>query len=296
MKKIIKIVFYSAIAVAGIFFIIRTLSQSSSPPQVSRPPDLGRAPARVYGKVEPAGREVFMASPVTRKIVRIHVKEGSSVKLGQILLSLESEVEKAQLQVALAKVESIRKTLAIDQDIMERQESLYAKEVDSEYAFTQAKLQVELDLSNVTLAEKEVDLARAQMAQLELFSPIDGVIYKFDVRLGESLTAGDSSKITLGSADLWVRLSVEAFWMDRIRNGDRYDIFDSETHALIGQGEVIAAAPYLGRRNFRTEDDQERFDTKYRDIILKLDKAQEKVPWGLSVMAKLQPPAPPEKK
>jgi multidrug efflux pump subunit AcrA (membrane-fusion protein) len=296
MKKIIKIVFYSAIAVAGIFFIIRTLSQSSSPPQVSQPPDLSRAPARVYGKVEPAGREVFVASPVTRKIVRIHVKEGSPVKLGQILLSLESEVEKAQLQVALAKVESIRKALAIDQDILRRRENLYTKDADTEYAFTQAKLKVELELSNLALAEKEVELVKAQLGQLVLRSPIDGLIYKFDVRLGETLTPNDTSKIILGPAELWVRLSVEAFWMGRVGIGDRYEIFESETNALVGKGEVIAKAPYLGRRNFRTEDDQERFDTKYMDVILKLEETGAKVPLGLSVVAMLPPPALPEKK
>jgi multidrug efflux pump subunit AcrA (membrane-fusion protein) len=296
MKRIIITVVSLAILIAGSVFIVRTLTRSAAAPQVAQPPDLGRAPARVYGKVEPAGREVFVASPVTRRIVRIYVQEGGLVKQGQIMLSLEDEVEKAQVEVALAKVESIRRELAIDQDIMKRQESLYAKEVDSEYAFTQSKLQVELDLSNLTLAEKEVDLAKARLQQLELRSPIGGRLYKFDVRLGESLTADDASKITLGSPDLWVRLSVEAFWMDRIRNGDRYEVFDSETNSLIGQGEVIAAAPYLGRRNFRTEDDQERFDTKYMDVILKLEKAKDKVPLGLSVMAKLQPPAPPQKK
>jgi multidrug efflux pump subunit AcrA (membrane-fusion protein) len=290
MKKAIKIIFFSAVAVAGILFIIRTLSRSSQPPQVAQPPDLSRAPARVYGKVEPAGREVFVAPPVTRKIVRIYVKEGSPVKQGQTLLSLESRIEEAQLQVALAKVESIRKALAIDQDILRRREKLYAQDADTEYAFTQAKLKVELELSNLALAEKEVELVKAQLDQLVLRSPIDGLIYKFDIRLGDTLTPGDTSKIILGPAELWVRLSVEAFWMGRVEIGDRYEVFDSETNARVGKGEVIAKAPYLGRRNFRTEDDQERFDTKYMDVILKLEGTEGQVPLGLSVVAVLLPP------
>jgi len=140
-------------------------------PQVAQPPDLSQAPARVYGKIEPAGREVFVASPVTRRITRIRVQEGDAVKQGQVLLSLESEIERARLQVALAKVESLRRTVVIDQDILKRRESLYVKEADTEYAFTQARLQVELDLSNLVLAEKEVDLARAELDRLELRSP-----------------------------------------------------------------------------------------------------------------------------
>jgi len=295
MNKIIKIIFYLAILIAGSVFIVRTLTRSSPPPQVVQPPDLSRAPARVYGKIEPAGREVFVASPVTRKVVAIYVREGETVKRGQKLLWLQNDVESAQLQVALAKAESMRRALAISRDILKRKESLYSKDADTEYAFTQAKLQVELDLSNLALAEKEVNLVRAQLELLELRSPVDGILYKFDVRLGESLTTDDTSKIILGSADLWVRLSVETFWTDRVRIGDRYDVFDSETNGLIGKGEVIAKAPYLGRRDFRTEDDQERFDTKYMDVILKLEKTGPKAPLGLSVVAVLPPPASTEK-
>jgi len=197
--------------------------------------------------------------------------------------------------VALARVESMRRALAISQDILRRRERLFAKNADTEYSYTQAKLQIDLDLSNLALAEKEVDLVKAQLGQLELRSPVNGVLHKFDVRLGETLALEDTSKIILGSADLWVRLSVETFWTDRVRLGDRYDVFDSETNAPIGQGEVISKAPYLGRRDFRTEDDQERFDTKYMDVILRLDTTKEKVPLGLSVVAVLRPPASTEK-
>jgi multidrug efflux pump subunit AcrA (membrane-fusion protein) len=295
MKRIITVVVFLAVLIAGSVFIVRTVTRSSAPPQVAQPLDLGRAPARVYGKIEPAGREVFVASPVTRRVVRVHVREGSMVGRGQTMLSLENEVEKAEIQVALAKVESIRRELAIGQDILRRRENLYAKEADTQYAYMQAKLQVDLLLSNLALAEEEVDLAEARLRQLELRSPVDGKIYKFDVRLGESLTADDTSKIVLGSPDLWVRLSVEAFWMDRVRIGDRYQVFDSETNAPVGQGEVIAKAPYLGRRNFRTEDDQERFDTKYMDIVLRLEEAGADIPLGLSVVAVL-PPVTEEKK
>jgi multidrug efflux pump subunit AcrA (membrane-fusion protein) len=291
MKKIIKILFFSAIFIGGTAFIVLSFLRSSQPAQeTAQPPDLNRVPARVYGKVEPEGREVFVSSPVTRKVVRIFVSEGDRVKQGQPLLSLESDVERAQLEVSLARVESLRKALAISQDILKRRENLYAKNADTEYSSTQARLQVELDQSNLALAEKEVGLAKATLEQLELRSPIDGVLYKFDIRLGETLTSGDASNIILGSPELWVRLSVEAFWINRVSTGLQAKIYDSETNEFIGTGEVIAKAPYLGRRDFRTEDDQERFDTKYRDVILKLQADRKDIPLGLSVVAELAPP------
>lgn len=296
MKKLLSTVFMLVVIAAGGVFIVRTFIRSSQPPQVASPPDLTRAAARVYGIIEPAGREVFVASPETRRVVRIYVHEGDVVKQGQILLSLESDIERARLQVALAKVDSLRQTVAIDQDVLKRRQNLYSQAAETEYAFTQARFQVDLDRSNLALAEREVELARAELDRLDLRAPVSGILYKFDVRLGESLASDDTSKITLGSADLCVRLSVEAFWKDRVNLGDRYQVYDSETNVFIGRGEVVTKAPYLGRRNFRTEDDQERFDTKYMDVLLRLEKPGEEAPLGLSVVAVLEPPATPEKK
>jgi len=296
MKKLFSTVFILVIIAAGGVFIVRTFIRSSQSPQVASPPDLTRTAARVYGKIEPAGREVFVASPVTRRVVRIYVHEGDALRQGQILLSLESDIERARLQVALAKVDSLRQTMAIDQDILKRRQSLFSQDAETEYAYTQAKLQVDLGQSNLALAEREVELARAELDQLELRAPVSGILYKFDIRLGESLASDDTSKITMGSGDLCVRLSVEAFWKDRVQLGDRCQVYDSETNTLIGRGEVVAKSPYLGRRNFRTEDDQERFDTKYMDVILKLEKSGADAPLGLSVVAVLELPATPEKK
>jgi hypothetical protein len=112
-------------------------------------------------------------------------------------------------------------------------------------------------------------------------------VYKFDVRLGETLAAGDNTRIILGSPDLWIRLYVESYWLDRITLGSRYNVFHSETSELLGSGEVIYKSPYVGKRDTRTEDVQERFDTKFQEVVLSLKKEKEIIPIGLSVVAEL---------
>jgi len=149
-------------------------------------------------------------------------------------------------------------------------------------------LQVELEQSNITVALKEAALVRSRIEQLELKSPIDGKVYKCDVRLGETLSAGDNTRIILGSPDLWVRLFVEAYWKDRVTVGAEFTVYNSETDEQIGVGTVIFKAPYMGRRNFRTEDSQERFDTKFQEVVLELISSKEDVPIGLSVIAELR--------
>ncbi|MCX5903729.1 MAG: efflux RND transporter periplasmic adaptor subunit [Proteobacteria bacterium] len=286
--RIVKWVIGLIVVGALINFMFTSFVKSSKPPQVAKPPVLPETPARVYGKIEPAGREVYVSPPMTKRVVAIYVKEGDMVKKGQALCSLESEVETAQVNLTLSKIESARKTLEITQDDFKRKRNLYVQKTDSEFSYTQSRLKSELDANSIAVAEREAQLAKAQLEELQLKAPIDGMVYKFDVRLGETLAAGDNTRIILGAKNLWVRLFVESYWLDRVKPGSQYKVYNSETSKLIGSGKVLFALPYVGRRDFRTEDSQERFDTKFQEVVLALDDKQGESPSGLSVMAVLE--------
>ena len=269
-------------------FMFTSFVKSSKPPQVAKPPVLPETPARVYGKIEPAGREVYVSPPMTKQVVGIYVKEGDMVTKGQVLCSLESDVETAQLNLNLTRIASAKKALEITQDDLKRKKSLYVQKSDSEFSYNQSRLKSELDANSIAVAEREAELAKAQLDELQLKSPIDGMVYKFDVRLGETLSAGDNTRIILGEKELWVRLFVESFWLDRVKVGSQYKVYNSETNNYLGSGKVIFALPYVGRRDFRTEDSQERFDTKFQEVVLVIEDKQGEIPIGLSVMAELQ--------
>ena len=286
--RIVKWVIGLIIVGVLINFMFTSFVKSSKPPQVAKPPVLPETPARVYGKIEPAGREVYVSPPMTKRVVAIYVKEGDMVKKGQALCSLESEVETAQVNLTLSKIESAKKTLEITQDDFKRKKNLYVQKTDSEFSYTQSRLKSELDANSIAVAEREAQLAKARLEELQLKSPVDGMVYKFDVRLGETLAAGDNTRIILGAQDLWVRLFVESYWLDRVKPGAQYKVYNSETNKLIGSGKVVFALPYVGRRDFRTEDSQERFDTKFQEVVLALDDKQGEAPIGLSVMAVLE--------
>ena len=57
------------------------------------------------GRLEPKGQTFELDAPVGGTVAAIKVKEGQTVKAGQILLELESELPRAELQQAQAKLE-----------------------------------------------------------------------------------------------------------------------------------------------------------------------------------------------
>ena len=273
---------------AALFFILSSLKKSSAPPEVAGSLKIADSPMRLYGMIEPAGREVLVGPNKSKRVVETFVKEGDEVKPGQRLCTLDSNIEQEQVKLAEARMALAQKSLELSNDDLNRTRSLYAKNVDSEYKYTQASLQNAMELRKLKVSGSELDVAKAQFEETVLRSPIEGVVYKFDVRIGETLQAGDNSKIILGERRLWVRLSVESFWKDRVKDGAVYKIYDSETRQYLGSGKVASRVPYMGRRNYRTEDVQERFDTKFQDVILELNQEQKNIPIGLSVIAEAE--------
>jgi len=268
-------------------FIFTSFKRSSEPPEIAAPTDFSAVPVRVYGIIEPAGHKVFVGSPLTKRVTEIYVQEGDKVKVGQRICDLENSIEKKEVELFLAKVSLAQKSFVLSTDDLKRTKKLFKTKIDSESKYIQSKIKNELDLKRIKVANNELDVAKAKLEQTVLRSPVEGVIYKLDVHLGETLASNDNDRIVLGSDKLWVKLSVESFWRDKIALGSVFTVYDSETRENLGEGTVIQRAPYMGRRDFRTEDMQERFDTKFQEFILEFNSSKENIPIGLSVLAEL---------
>lgn len=288
MKQKVKILIFLVVVAFGLVFILNNLIRSSAPPLMATEAEFQKAAVRVYGTIEPEGREVFICPPFSRRVMEICVREGDMVKKGQRLCVLENSVEQKEVDLANARVALAQKTLILTKDDLERSKELYRKKVDSEYRFTQAKIKYEQDLKRIKVANSELDLAKAKLEQTVLRAPVDGRVYKLDVRQGETLTQNDTDRIVVGSENLWIRLSVEAFWRDRLKTGMTCTIYDTETNEKLGTGKILYKLPYMGRRDFRTEDLQERFDTKFQQLVVQFLPDKENLPIGLSVIAYIE--------
>ena len=288
MKNKLKTIGVLIIVVLGVIYIVMSIHRSSPEKTPAEPPILPHVPARIYGQIEPEGGNVYVTASNTRQIIAIHVAEGDSVTVGQKLCTLENSVEKAQVALDSAKMELAKKAWDMSKDDFERNAILYDSASISEYDYTHAKLKAEFDSLNLVAARKNLRLSQAKLNQLDLKSPIDGLVYKFDIRLGESLPEGDNSFILIGKSDLWARLYVESFWIERINIGEKYVIKDSETEEVLGTGTVVSKSPYLGGKIFKTNDPYERFDIKYQEIILRFRSEKKSIPIGLSVVAEIQ--------
>jgi membrane fusion protein, macrolide-specific efflux system len=146
------------------------------------------------GKIAPAF-EVDIKSKVSGEILAVHVEEGQAVHKGDPLYEIidtdytrdvalaKVSLERAQLQQANAEVERKRKEQALaSRGVSEQEYDLAARQVEL--------ARVEVDGARVQLAA-----ARDRLAYTEVHSPIDGVVIRRNVEVGEVVTAGFTATV-----------------------------------------------------------------------------------------------------
>ena len=155
---------------------------------------------------------VEVSSAVEGVIEKIHVDRNDVVKRGQLLVELDSEVEKTQ--VNLAKTRAAMRTnielrateLAFHQRNLDRLRELYASDTISLHVKDQAetdtsksRLQLRNAEDSQRLAQLELEKAQAILALRTMRSPIDGVVVARNKVAGEFVE--DQSILRLAQLD-----------------------------------------------------------------------------------------------
>jgi membrane fusion protein (multidrug efflux system) len=162
------------------------------------------APASSFESfLEPAHQADLI--PANRDVIqKIHVKEGDTVKKGQILVSLTADTLKARLQAATIMAEArgkidsalvmekLRQEQLDDLTNLAKSGNVRAKELDrarADLAIAMADLQTMQEERRIRMAEQEQ--IKAQIAEREIRSPIDGTVTHLSKEEGELTGTSD---------------------------------------------------------------------------------------------------------
>ena len=151
-----------------------------------------------FGRAQPEV-EVTISPDVSGEIVDLPVREGDRVEQGQLLVALNPDNYRAQVQQRRAGVSQARAALSERRaDSLQarlefdRQQTLYEREVVSESDFETARSRYQQAVARLQAARFQVESAQAQLqdalellAQTRIFAPMDGTISKLNVELGE---------------------------------------------------------------------------------------------------------------
>ena len=231
------------------------------------------------GIVEPADREVKVGSRVPGLVKKIRINEGDRVTMGQPLLELDSDAERASAAAARADVQAASARLAISSLTARRAEELERDGAISRDERDRSVSQANIDRANVDQAKSRLSEAQARLAQLSIKAPSVGTILKLSVREGEYYSPEGGALVTLGNlSKVRVRLDIDERFIGSVFVGQPgYVVVEAYAKRQF-PGKVVDIAKKMGRKTIRTDDPTERIDTKILEVVIELDDAKELVP------------------
>lgn len=204
------------------------------------------------GKIQPE-IEIKISSDVSGEIRVLNVKEGDSVRAGQLLARIDPELYQSALARSEAALNNSKAALAASkarllqseakwyelENQFKRNEKLHKEGLlsDAEFetaksAYLTAKSEVEAGKQNVigaqyTVQSQEAGLneAKKNLTRTEIFSPVNGVVSKLNVEKGErvvgtSQMAGTEMMRIANLLDMEVRVDVNENDITKVSIGD----------------------------------------------------------------------------
>jgi HlyD family secretion protein len=208
------------------------------------------------GKVQPE-IEVKLSAEVSGEVVELHVKEGDVVKKGQLLCRVRPDVLQSGFDRAVASLNSQKASLASTQQQLKqaeatfanvsakykRNQELFAKKVLSAAEFDAVKAEFESSKANLESVRQNVVASRfgveqsnavvkeagANLAKTSIYAPVNGVISKLSIELGDrilgtSQMAGTEIMRISNLSSMEVSVDVNESDINRVSVGDLAEI------------------------------------------------------------------------
>jgi len=148
-----------------------------------------------------AVQTVDIRAQVTSIVRDVHIREGQTVRAGELLFSLDARAEEAALRKAEAQVTKDTADLAIAVRNFERQKELFAQNFISQSALDTAQSLVDALTGQIAVDRAAVESAKVARAYTEIRASFPGRTGVIGVRPGSLVQPGGSVLVTVTQID-----------------------------------------------------------------------------------------------
>ena len=236
------------------------------------------------GKIQ-AETEVKVSPETSGEVITLNVKEGDTVRKGELLIRIKPDivqtiVEQSQASVNAAKMdaESIKEKLKLAEADFNRAKELFRNKYISQQEFDTYNSNYQALISNYKSALARLEQAQASLRQVlknadrtTIYSPINGVVTKRNVEIGETVLGTQQFQGTemLRISDLTVMnaiVEVDENDIVLVRKGDTASVEIDALPDLVLKGIVIEIGHSAIQTNAVTQDQSTNFSVKIRLI------------------------------
>jgi HlyD family secretion protein len=270
MSKKKKIIIGAIIAIAVVVFIIVNVASKDKGIEVQTEKtfiyDITQTVSG-NGRIFPE-TEVKISARVPGKIVSIAVKEGDSVKAGQVLVRLEQEQYKASLDRANSALQEANANLSLAKSELKRSKELFAQNLISIAELEVSQAKYEQAVSALNQSEASVKEAKDALEWTVLSTPMDGVVTEKNKELGEmALGSQFQEDVLLQVADLTemeARVEVNENDIINVNLGDSAEVEIDAFPDTTFTGYVSEISNSAETRGLGTVEEVTNFEVKIR--------------------------------
>jgi RND family efflux transporter MFP subunit len=247
--------------------------RSEATPALAAPSTPFAATVSGVGVIEPRNEAIAVGTNLPGIVTSVFVEAGDQVKRGQPLFGIDARAARAELALADAHVRSAEVALADARDQFERARKSYERAAGSDAEATRRRFGVALAETQLAEARARVASIRTELERLTVTSPIDGRVWRVNVREGEYAAAGLLAEPLVVVGDdsvLHVRVEIDQTDAHRVR--EAAPAFGQ----LRGDGgrraplAFVRVEPLVQPKRALTGDGTERVDTRVLEVIYAL--------------------------
>lgn len=149
---------------------------------------------------------VMISAETNGRITAIKVEEGQAVKKGQLLITIDNEAERRQLEEAQAVYDLAKTTY-------EKRKNLWEQSIGSEINYLQAK-------NNYETAKSRLEQTRKRYQNTLMTSPIDGSVDQIEVNQGEMVAMGTPAIRVVDVDNVEIEAELSEKYLASVNKGD----------------------------------------------------------------------------
>lgn len=193
----------------------------------------------VRGGVE-SRTNVTVGPEIMGKVLKIHVKEGQKVKLGQTLITLDDII----IRNNIAELET---SLELATIVAGKQENLWKQNIGTEIQYLEAK-------NNQKSLERKLATTRSQLRQSKIRAPFSGSIDAVDAKIGEMVSPGQQMLRIVNTEDVHVGSDVSERFIGKFKAGDAVKVyFPSQDKTILSSVSAVGNVINPENRTFEME-------------------------------------------
>ena len=198
-----------------------------------------------------ATEKVSISSEIAARVEKINYLMGDSFKKGQVLISFDCQLYKAQKQVIQANYDSAKLQLESDKLLLEMRSI--------------GKLQYQLSVSALEKAKAELNISKLNIERCEIVAPYDGKVMDVFTSIFTSIEQRQPLMDIVGDGLLEAEIVVPSNWLRWIKKGHEVKITIDETGETL-DAKVISLGPTIEAVS-QTIELKAQFNEKYDTLI-----------------------------